>query len=68
MPVTQEITDSAAGRRLRHLLQAADGSGVEVPVNLMTTADQAGTLANTLRNAIASGAFANLLTQNGKLA
>jgi len=60
----QEVTSAAiSGRRRR--LQAATASGVQVPVSIATTADQAGPVGTALQSAVSAGTLPEQLQQRG---
>lgn len=64
-PIVQEVLGSSPKQHKMRRLRDDSILGVEVPVYVATTADQAGALADTLRSAVAGGSFAQLLTQQG---
>ena len=60
----QEVTAGAtSGRRRR--LQAATAAGVQVPVSIATTADQAGPVGTALQGAVSAGTLPEQLQQQG---
>lgn len=65
--IAQEVIESGPRQRLMRRLLAAPSVGVEVPVYVAISPDQAGALADTLRSAVAAGSVAQLLTQQGEI-
>lgn len=61
----QEVSGSRRRRRLVRRLQAAFNAGVEVPILVAATADQAAALASTLSFVASSGTLAQQLTRQG---
>ena len=60
----QEVTSGAASGRRRRL-QVTAATGVQVPVSIETTADQAGLVGTALQSAVSAGTLPQQLQQRG---
>jgi len=61
----QEVTSGATNGRRRRRLHAATATGVQVPVSIVTTADQAGPVGSALQSAVIAGTLPQQLQQRG---